>query len=217
MPNTGSGAGHDTLRHTSHSKPSILPPELFSLRSKACALSGFGAAAWLPGSECALSPSAQVILLNGRAPGQLPLLFFTLSAWSSEQPSAVSAASALHVALLNSLLPFQLPLLHSRSHLPNRLLPRQVASLWWAKVVKRWLCCCAHRVVQRCATHPPRVGGLSSPQHFLCEEILGAPSAPYMHVGGPHDFARSANSWGTLAAAGWGLQGGWKARGRVKG
>ena len=37
--------------------------------------------------------------------------------------------------------------------------------------------------------------------------MLGTPSAPYMHVGGPHDFARSANSWGTLAAAGWGLQG----------
>ena len=58
IPNTGSGAGHDTLRHTSRAKPSILLPELFSLRSKAWALSGFGAPAWLPGSGCALSPSA---------------------------------------------------------------------------------------------------------------------------------------------------------------
>ena len=92
MPNTGSGAGHDTLRHTSRAKPSILPPELFSLRSKAWALSGFGAAAWLPGSECALGPCAQVILLNDRKPGQLPLLLFTLSA-----------------DLLNSRVPFHLP------------------------------------------------------------------------------------------------------------
>ena len=82
-----------------------------------------------------------------------------------------------------------------------------------ARVVERLLCFCAHRVVNRCAAHPPRAGGLSSPQHFLCEEILGAPSAPYMHVGGPHDFARSANSWGTLAAAGWGLQGVLEGRG----
>ena len=46
---------------------------------------------------------------------------------------------------------------------------------------------------------------------------MGAPSAPYMHVGGPHDFARSANSWGTLAAAGNCKQGGWEAPGCSKG
>ena len=78
IPNAGFGAGHDTLRHTSRAKPSILPPELFSLRSKAWALSGFGAAAWLPGSDCALSPCAQAIFLNGRVPGQLPLISFAL-------------------------------------------------------------------------------------------------------------------------------------------
>ena len=61
---TGSGAGHDTLRHTSRAKPSSFSPELFSLRSKAWALSGFGAAAWLPGSGCALSPCAYAVLLN---------------------------------------------------------------------------------------------------------------------------------------------------------
>ena len=137
MPNTGSGAGHDTLRHTSRAKPSILPPELFSLRSKAWALSGFGASAWLPGSECALSPSACVVVLNSRVPVQLPLLLFTLSAWSSEQPGAVSSA----------VVPCALRY------------PRQVASRWWARVVGRWLCFCAHRVGKRCAAHPPRAGG----------------------------------------------------------
>ena len=116
-----------------------------------------------------------------------------------------------------NLLPFQLPLLHSRSYLPNRLLPRQVASRLRARVVERWLCLGDHRVVQRCTVHPPWVGGLSSPQHFLCEEMLGAPSAPYIHVGGPHDFAHSANSWGTLAAAGNCKQGGWEAPGCGKG
>ena len=64
IPNAGFGAGHDTLRHTSRAKPSILLPELFSLRSKAWALSGFGAPAWLPGSGCALSPFAYAVLLN---------------------------------------------------------------------------------------------------------------------------------------------------------
>ena len=47
--------------------------------------------------------------------------------------------------------------------------------------------------------------------------IVGAPSAPYIHVGGPHDFARSANSWGTLAAAATVSRMAGKPRGAAKG
>ena len=78
MPNAGSGAGHDTLRHTSRAKPSILPPELFSLRSKAWALSGFGAAAWLPGSECAIPPHTISLRSIERGPRFSPCAYAVL-------------------------------------------------------------------------------------------------------------------------------------------
>ena len=73
--------------------------------------------------------------------------------------------------------------------------------------------------------HDGRVGGAhpnNPPQYFLCEKILGTPGVASRFAvqtppagperslytrGGPHDFAHSANSWGTRAAAGWGLQG----------
>ena len=89
MPNTGSGAGHDTLRHTSRAKPSILPPELFSLRSKAWALSGFGAAAWLPGSDCALSPCAYAVLLNKPSTFSVAVVPCTVRDSRQEVPSLV--------------------------------------------------------------------------------------------------------------------------------
>ena len=59
----------------------------------------------------------------------------------------------------------------------------------------------------------PRVWSPAS-QHKLHR---GGPERSLYARGGPHDFARSANSWGTLAAAGWGLQGGWEPRGAAKG
>ena len=61
---------------------------LFSPYSKAWALSGFGAAAWLPGSECAIPPLTISLRSIVRGP--------------RFSPSA-------HAVLLNSLLPFQLP------------------------------------------------------------------------------------------------------------
>ena len=86
-----------------------------------------------------------------------------------------------------------------------------------ARVVERLLCCCDYRVVLRCAAHPPRAGGLSSPQHFLCEEMLGAPSAPYIHVGAPM-ISRAARIHGVHSRQRAGVcRAFWKARGRVKG
>ena len=128
--------------------------------------------------DCAGTPgpfALRVTLLNSQFPVQLPLLSAfssillfrtaTLLTLGSHISDPVSAQQEVYF-----LDKFRSLLLRSP---PGRLLfltasgplllclsfPAKWHPRWWAREVKRWLCFCAHRVVNGCAAYPTRAGG----------------------------------------------------------
>ena len=157
---------------------------MFSPYSKAWALSGFGAPAWLPGSECALSPYAHAVLLNSQLPVQLPLFpapCVIPAKWcprvghwlwpGDHRAVECCAARCLHLGRKRIGAEFYFLFYISAGAVTSLIALGSIVSRWvflfsakWhprlrARVVKRLLCCCDYRVVLRCSAHPPRAGG----------------------------------------------------------